>query len=456
MFKLISRKQVLLLVIDIGLITLCLFSSALLRLGEVTNIFEVYTGGTSLILLSYITILYIADTYNLRFNFISTNYIARFLGANIVASMFSGLTFYLFPYWKYGRGIWLIFTFLCFLILICWRFLFEMFLKSRVKVRNVVIVGVNSAGVALYEAIKNRVDLETKGFIEDNPKGLNRRIDSSQIIGNISSLKEAISKTKADIVVITDTYSKNKALLSKLVDCKMEGKEVYNMPSFFEDILGKLPIYHINDEWIIQSPIFGVCKNVYNLRIKRLLDIGLALLSILFSSLLIILTAIFIKLTSKGPVFYYQKRIGLNGRIFKLIKFRSMHIDAEKDGAKWVRKNDLRVTFVGRIIRKLRIDEIPQFFNVLKGEMSFIGPRPERPEFVEELKRMIPYYTLRHAVRPGITGWAQVNFPYGASVQDAVEKLQYDLFYIKNLTIMLDLRIFLKTIRVVLLGTGGV
>ncbi len=199
----------------------------------------------------------------------------------------------------------------------------------------------------------------------------------------------------------------------------------------------------------------GCKKSIYNIKVKRVLDIIFSLLGLLISLVITIPVAILIKLESKGPIFYRQKRVGLNNNIFECIKFRSMTVDAEKYGAIWASKNDSRVTRVGKIIRKLRIDEIPQMWNVLKGEMSFIGPRPERPEFVYQLEKKIPYYNLRHSVKPGITGWAQVCYPYGASEEDALEKLKYDLYYIKNLSLFLDFQILLKTAKVVLLGKGA-
>jgi len=188
---------------------------------------------------------------------------------------------------------------------------------------------------------------------------------------------------------------------------------------------------------------------------KRLLDIALSLIGLVLTLPVSMITALAIKLDSAGPILYRQSRIGMNGEVYELLKFRSMRVDAELNGAVWAQENDPRVTRVGGILRKLRIDEIPQMWNVLKGEMSFIGPRPERPEFVCTLNEEVPYYSLRHSIKPGITGWAQINYPYGASRQDALEKLQYDLFYIKNLTIVLELDIILRTIGVVLFGKGA-
>jgi exopolysaccharide biosynthesis polyprenyl glycosylphosphotransferase len=190
------------------------------------------------------------------------------------------------------------------------------------------------------------------------------------------------------------------------------------------------------------------------LRAKRVIDLFLSLALMVALSPLMLVTAIGIKLESKGPIFYGQKRTGLNGATFRLYKFRTMVQDAEKSGAQWAEENDKRITRVGRFLRATRLDELPQLWNVLLGEMSFIGPRPERPDFNSELEAAIPYYDLRHLVKPGITGWAQVLYPYGASVKDAREKLQYDLYYIKNYSVMLDVLILIRTLRVVLVGRG--
>jgi exopolysaccharide biosynthesis polyprenyl glycosylphosphotransferase len=200
---------------------------------------------------------------------------------------------------------------------------------------------------------------------------------------------------------------------------------------------------------------FFLLTKEYIQKIKRLIDFGLSSFILLITSPVIAITALAIRLDSSGPVFFRQERVGKDGNIFTLWKFRSMYENAECNGAVWAEKNDSRITRVGKWIRLLRIDEIPQLWNVFRGEMSLIGPRPERPEFVKELEKQIPYYSTRHAVRPGITGWAQVNYPYGASVEDALIKLEYDLYYIKNMSILLDIKIMLKTIGVVLLGTGA-
>jgi exopolysaccharide biosynthesis polyprenyl glycosylphosphotransferase len=235
---------------------------------------------------------------------------------------------------------------------------------------------------------------------------------------------------------------------------RLRGVRIYDLVDFYERFLFKLPVLNLRDGWLILAHGFDLLHHTIQLRAKRVLDVLLSLALMLPLSPLMLVTAIVIKLDSKGPVFYRQLRTGLNGETFRLYKFRTMVEDAEKSGARWAKKNDPRITGVGRFLRAARIDELPQLWNVLLGEMSFIGPRPERPDFTNELEAAIPYYDLRHLVKPGITGWAQVLYPYGASIEDAREKLEYDLYYIKNYSVMLDLVILIRTVRVVLVGRG--
>ena len=234
----------------------------------------------------------------------------------------------------------------------------------------------------------------------------------------------------------------------------MQGMTVLEGESFYENLAGKILAENINPSWLIYSDGFRKSRLI-RLR-KRAGDLVLAGLGLLVSLPLTLLTAVAIKLDSKGPIIYKQERCGQDGRTYKLCKFRSMVDNAELEcGPMWALDDDCRVTTVGKILRKFRLDEIPQMWNVLKGDMSFIGPRPERPEFIEELQKIVPYYSQRHTVKPGITGWAQVSYGYGASVEDALEKLKYDLFYIKNMSAFMDYMIILKTIKIVLQQSGA-
>lgn len=255
-------------------------------------------------------------------------------------------------------------------------------------------------------------------------------------------------------VIIATNLPLPEEVSNSLLHKRLNGLQVVSLTQIYEHFWGKLPVHFIENKWLLTTEGFSITHNPIGLRIKRLMDIGLSLLLLLMTWPILLVTMLAIKLESPGPIFFRQIRTGKDGKDFSIVKFRSMTIDAEKHGAQWAQKNDARVTRVGKWIRLTRIDELPQILNVLSGEMSFIGPRPERPEFNDKLEQQIPYYQLRHLLRPGITGWAQVMYPYGASVEDAVEKLQYELYYIKNYTLGLDLLIVLKTIKIVLFGKG--
>jgi len=240
----------------------------------------------------------------------------------------------------------------------------------------------------------------------------------------------------------------------RLVDLRMSGIKVYDVQGFYQRFWDKVAIYNLSHAWFLFSPGFTLALHPYYRRLKRVFDIIVASVGLILASPFFLIVPILIRMESEGTVMFRQERVGLNAKCFDVLKFRSMCVDAEKDGAQWAQTNDPRVTGVGCWLRKLRIDELPQLINVLRGEMSLIGPRPERPVFVEQLEKEIPFYQMRHLVKPGVTGWAQVNHPYGSSVDDAVKKLEYDLFYVKNYSLLLDVRILLRTVRVVLFGKG--
>jgi sugar transferase (PEP-CTERM system associated) len=242
--------------------------------------------------------------------------------------------------------------------------------------------------------------------------------------------------------------------LRQLLDCKASGTKVHDLNTHFEKTLGQIRIDYLNASWLIFGDGFN--QGLWRTGVKRAFDLFCAIILLVLSLPVMLVTALLIKLESPGPVLYRQERTGLHGRSFSIAKFRSMRNDAEKDGKPvWAAANDARVTRVGAVIRRLRIDELPQLFNVLLGEMSLVGPRPERPYFVEQLTQEIPFYALRHSVKPGVTGWAQVRYPYGATVEDSQEKLQYDLYYVKNHTLFLDLLVLMETVSVVLTGKGA-
>ncbi len=271
---------------------------------------------------------------------------------------------------------------------------------------------------------------------------------------NGQTLLKLARSIKTEEIVVAIRERRNSLPIKDLLECKLHGITVTDISSFFEREHQRLQLDSMNSSWLIFGS--GFRQSWFGNLVKRVFDILLSLILLLVALPVMVITSIAIKLDSPGPILYWQTRVGLGNKPFEICKFRSMRTDAEKDGQpRWAAGNDDRITRVGRVIRTLRIDELPQILNVLKGEMSFIGPRPERPLFVEQLSKQIPYFLARHSIRPGISGWAQVRYPYGASVQDAKEKLQYDLYYVKNHTLFLDILIILETVRVVLLGRGA-
>jgi sugar transferase (PEP-CTERM system associated) len=275
------------------------------------------------------------------------------------------------------------------------------------------------------------------------------------LIPREKSLVDVVNELKVDeIVVAIGERRGGRMPLRELLDCRLSGVLVLDMSSHFERMLGQIRLDALRAGWLIFGD--GFRQNTARTVVKRIFDVVVALVLLIVFSPLMLLTALAIMIEDGFPILYRQERVGLNGRLFNVIKFRSMKKDAEKDGTpRWASKNDTRVTKVGRIIRKLRIDELPQLFSVLKGDMSMVGPRPERAYFVDQLTKEIPFYAVRHSVKPGVTGWAQVRYHYGSSVDDAVQKLQYDLYYVKNHTLLLDLVILFETVGVVVGGKGA-
>ena len=313
-----------------------------------------------------------------------------------------------------------------------------------VEKEHVVFVGENDYTQDLLESVKKDGQYVFAASLNNtDTKALGKEI------------VEMYKTKKFDVLVdFTDKLLGDPKLTGKLLQYKLEGLQYYNYLEFYETYENKLPISHLSPKWFLENTGFEIYHNNFNLKAKRLLDLFFAMLIGIFAAPVIILAAIIVKLESKGPIFFIQERIGEGNKKFNIVKFRSMTTDAEKDGPQWASKNDNRVTKFGKIMRATRIDELPQLWNVLRGEMSFVGPRPEREFFIQQLEKEIPYYNLRHTVKPGLTGWAQVMYPYGASVEDAYRKLQYDLYYIKHHSIPFDVKVLLKTVTIVIFGKG--
>ena len=313
-----------------------------------------------------------------------------------------------------------------------------------VEKEHVVFVGENDYTQDLLESVK-----------KDGQYVFAASLNNTDTKARGKEIVEMYKTKKFDVLVdFTDKLLGDPKLTGKLLQYKLEGLQYYNYLEFYETYENKLPISHLSPKWFLENTGFEIYHNNFNLKAKRLLDLFFAMLIGIFAAPVIILAAIIVKLESKGPIFFIQERIGEGNKKFNIVKFRSMTTDAEKDGPQWASKNDNRVTKFGKIMRATRIDELPQLWNVLRGEMSFVGPRPEREFFIQQLEKEIPYYNLRHTVKPGLTGWAQVMYPYGASVEDAYRKLQYDLYYIKHHSIPFDVKVLLKTVTIVIFGKG--
>ena len=313
-----------------------------------------------------------------------------------------------------------------------------------VEKERVVFVGENDYTQDLLESVK-----------KDGQYVFAASLNNTDMKALGKEIVEMYKTKKFDVLVdFTDKLLGDPKLTGKLLQYKLEGLQYYNYLEFYETYENKLPISHLSPKWFLENTGFEIYHNNFNLKAKRLLDLFFAMLIGIFAAPVIILAAIIVKLESKGPIFFIQERIGEGNRKFNIVKFRSMTTDAEKNGPQWASKNDNRVTKFGKIMRATRIDELPQLWNVLRGEMSFVGPRPEREFFIQQLEKEIPYYNLRHTVKPGLTGWAQVMYPYGASVEDAYRKLQYDLYYIKHHSIPFDVKVLLKTVTIVIFGKG--
>jgi exopolysaccharide biosynthesis polyprenyl glycosylphosphotransferase len=275
------------------------------------------------------------------------------------------------------------------------------------------------------------------------------------VIGSTPQLLQLVQARNATDIVIAINHDVPGAVLASVMDCYEHGVQVSTMTELYERFTQRVPVEHVGDNWFVVLPLSGSHQNLTFRIVKRVADIFISLLGLAVFFVMLPLLALAVKLDSPGPVFYRQRRVGRGGQIFELVKLRSMVPDAEIAGeAKWAAKYDDRVTRVGRILRRTRLDEVPQLINVLRGEMSLIGPRPERPEFMDQLQAEIPFFRTRLTVKPGLTGWAQVNYDYGRSVVDALEKLRYDLYYIKHQSVRLDFIILLKTINTIVMLKG--
>lgn len=381
--------------------------------------------------------------------------VVRLLIAILFAHVALALIFYVAPSLFLGRGLLGLSGLITLLGLVTVRYAFVRAVDEDIFKRRVIVWGAGERAGAIARRMRRRTDqrgFKLIGYLA--APGDRASVPDHQVVRHDGNLLELAIRHKAEEIVIAPDDRRSGLPMADLLQCRIRGIEVSDILAFFERESGRVNVDLMQPSWLIFSK--GFRRDIVRVTTKRVFDLVASAWILLISAPIALLAAAAIYLEDRGPVLYRQVRVGQNGRHFRVLKFRSMRSNAEPNGeAVWAQQNDPRVTRVGAIIRKLRIDELPQLINVLIGQMSLIGPRPERPEFVERLAQVIPYYPERHSVKPGITGWAQVRYRYGATAGDARHKLEYDLYYVKHHSLVLDLVVLLQTVEVVLFGIGS-
>ncbi len=449
-------KKVFLFLGDIAILYLSLFLTLTLRYLEIPakTLWESHIGPFTFVFMAWIVIFYLGNLYNLS-SVVNNKNFARLTNKSVLAAILFSLAFF---YADPNIGIspktnLLIYVFIFYMLFILWRRSFNWLLQSYLPKENIAIIGLDDQTKKLIKEIENKAHLgySISFIINDKDEKMENEINGIPVANGMDGLAERISEENIMTIVLNANPHESPELRSMLFNCLPLKISYVSFPNFYENITGRVPIETINQMWFLENLSEGN-KNIFDF-IKRIYDLALASLILMITLPLWPIIGIIIRSESKGPVFFRQTRAGQNNKPFKILKFRTMTI-ADNDFAP-TKENDARVTRFGSFLRKSRIDEIPQAINILKGEMSFVGPRPERPEYIEGLKTAIPFYKERMLVKPGLTGWDQISGEYHSpSREDSMKKLQYDLYYIKNRSIYLDLSIILKTISTVLSRSG--
>jgi sugar transferase (PEP-CTERM system associated) len=456
----ITRRSMALVLFETLLIVTAVGLGAWIRLGgDAWYLLMNENGFAKALLIAFVcqVCLYYSDLYELR---VASDRRELFIGivqALSTTSFLLAAIYFWSPDLIIGRGVFLVATTLVITLVAGWRLVFEWLTRHVAPRERLLLVGTGAAAVGLArEMFRRRQELgvEIVGFVDPDPARVGTPVINPGVIGTIEDIPFIVRSRGVDRVVVSLADARGKLPMDKLLEMKLDGVTFDHLASVYEELTGKIAVENLRPSWLIFSSGFRKSKVLNNA--KRALDVAAALLGLVLAAPIMAIVALVVKLTSEGPALYRQQRVGQHGRVFNVVKFRSMRQDAEAGtGAVWASKNDQRITPIGRFLRRARLDELPQLWNVLVGDMSLVGPRPERPEFVRQLTEQIPFYGQRHVVRPGLTGWAQVRYTYGSSVEDAMEKLQYDLYYIKNLSIPLDLFVIFSTVKTVLLRRGA-
>jgi sugar transferase (PEP-CTERM system associated) len=458
---LLTGRTILLIASEFFLIVLSIFVAAAIRLSP-TGLMQLMGVGliwrASLIAAVLQISLHFCDLYDLRTlsdRRLTVTALLRALGS---VSLGLALLYYWVPSLIIGRGVFVIASVLIIALIAGWRIAFNWLSLRLEPAERLLIVGTNHAAIALArELFERRQELavELVGFVDPDPSKVGMSLLNPGVIGTVSDIPKIVHDRRADRVVVSLADARGKLSMDELLRMKLqEGVRFDHLASVYEEYTGKIAVENLRPSWLIFSE--GFRRRDAQAAMKRAIDILCSIIGLTLSAPVMALVALAIKWNSDGPALYSQRRVGMNGKEFTIYKFRSMRADAEQDtGAVWSIEGDPRVTRIGRLLRRTRLDELPQLWNVLRGDMSLVGPRPERPEFISDLTKQIPFYGQRHAVRPGVTGWAQVRHNYGASVEDALQKLQYDLFYVKHISTTFDLFILLETVKTVMVRRGS-
>jgi sugar transferase (PEP-CTERM system associated) len=402
--------------------------------------------------------LHYCDLYELRTLSGRRDLVIRLLRALVAAAVILAVGYYWVPSLIIGRGVFVIASLFIIGLVVGWRLAFEWLSGRLAPAERLLIVGTSAAAVDLARELFDRrqeLGVELVGFVDSDPARVGTSLINPGVIGTVADIPAIVQGRNVDRVVVSLADARGKLSMDQLLAMKLnDGVRFDHLASVYEDYTGKIAVENLRPSWLIFSE--GFRKSRASGAVKRSLDMMFAAVGLMLTAPVLAVVAIAIKIFSPGPVFYHQRRVGKDGQVFVIHKFRSMRTDAEeRTGAVWSAQGDPRVTPIGRFLRRSRIDEIPQLWNVLKGDMSIVGPRPERPEFVSDLTQQIPFYGQRHVVRPGVTGWAQVRHNYGSSVDDALQKLQFELFYIKNMSTAFDLFICMETLKTVVMRRGS-
>jgi sugar transferase (PEP-CTERM system associated) len=459
----VSYKAVLLVALEGLLILLAILFGIKLRFWNDPDAFRVYTEFPDFAWQALTVVLclqicfYYNELYATHEAWHPSEHLIRLGQAMGAACLLLGFLYFLFPSLVIGRGVFLIALGLAAASVIGVRLFVNYAWRNTIPPENVLILGTGKLASDVAREIRGREDLSIRvmGFVETD------RDDSAApaelfgwpILGKVDGLEQIVDSEPVGRIIVALHDLRGALPVRELLRLRTRGIRVEEAYSTLSALTGRIALENVRPSWLIFSG--GFRRTPFTIFLKRVIDLASSIVGGVLSAPLVALAAVAIRLDDGGPVFYRQNRVGLSGTLFVLTKLRTMREDAEADGAQWADHNDPRVTRVGRFLRRYRIDELPQFLNVIRGEMSFVGPRPERPEFVETLRRKIPYYDERQTVRPGITGWAQVNYPYGATIEDAFRKLEYDLFYLKHMSAVFDFAIVFETVRIVLFGRGA-